>query len=93
VRKVLHIAVIAVSLSLFAVSAVQTQAQVNLLAIGELANSKAGAFTDLSGLDNTLESGVPANLLGGLGSGLPGHLAIPSSRFPTADRTRSLMMP
>jgi hypothetical protein len=70
VRKVLHIAVIAASLGLFAVSAVQTQAQVNLLAIGELANSKAGAFTDLSGLDNTLESGVPANLLGGLGSGL-----------------------
>ena len=45
-------------------------AQVSLLAIGSLTQSKAGPYADLSGLDNTLENGVPADLLGGLGSGL-----------------------
>jgi len=44
--------------------------QVNLLAVGSLTSSSAGPYTDLSGLNNTLENGVPANLLGGLGSGL-----------------------
>ena len=42
----------------------------NRTAVGSLTNSKAGAFTDLSGLDDTLENGAAANLLGGLGSGL-----------------------
>lgn len=67
-RKVLHIALIAASLGLFAAS--QAGAQVNLIALGSLTSSKAGTYADLSGLDGTLENGVPANLLGGLGSGL-----------------------
>jgi hypothetical protein len=41
-----------------------------LLAKGTLTGSKAGAYTDLSGLNGTLENGAPASLLGGLGSGL-----------------------
>jgi len=51
-------------------AAAQLNAQVKLLAIGDLTQSKAGANADLSGLHNTLENGAPANLLGGLGSGL-----------------------
>lgn len=46
------------------------QAQVSLLAKGTLTGSAAGQNKDLSGLNNTLENGVPANLLGGLGSGI-----------------------
>jgi hypothetical protein len=41
-----------------------------LLAVGTLDESRAGAWTDLSGLNYNLENGVPANLLGGFGSGL-----------------------
>jgi Esterase-like activity of phytase len=41
-----------------------------LVAIGNLTQSRAGSYTDLSGLTYTLENGVPANLLGGLGSGI-----------------------
>ncbi|WP_348758618.1 esterase-like activity of phytase family protein [Candidatus Methylocalor cossyra] len=41
-----------------------------LLAIGSLTGSSAGANADLSGLTYPLENGVPANLLGGLGSAL-----------------------
>jgi hypothetical protein len=41
-----------------------------LIARGELDGSTAGLNADLSGLTGTLENGVPANLLGGLGSGL-----------------------
>lgn len=48
----------------------QANAQITLIAKGTLTGSKAGAYKDLSGLTNTLENGVPANLLGGLGSGL-----------------------
>ena len=55
-----------IALSLLAATA---NAQVNLLAVGALTDSRAGHYTDLSGLTNTLENGVPANLLGGLGSG------------------------
>jgi Esterase-like activity of phytase len=50
-------------------TAPHAQAQV-LLAVGTLDGSRAGANTDLSGLTYTLENGAPANLLGGLGSGL-----------------------
>ena len=46
------------------------QAQPSLLAVGTLTQSRAGANADLSGLTYTLENGVPANLLGGLGSGI-----------------------
>ncbi|HXZ79203.1 MAG TPA: esterase-like activity of phytase family protein [Terriglobales bacterium] len=45
-------------------------AQVTLLAVGELTDSRAGDNVDLSGLTYNLENGAPANLLGGLGSGL-----------------------
>ena len=45
-------------------------AQVTLIARGTLTSSRAGYYKDLSGLNNTLENGVAANLLGGLGSGL-----------------------
>ena len=46
------------------------QAQVALIAKGTLTSSAAGSYKDLSGLNNTLENGVNANLLGGLGSGI-----------------------
>jgi hypothetical protein len=46
------------------------QAQVSLIAKGTLTGSAAGPNEDLSGLKGTLENGVPANLLGGLGSGI-----------------------
>jgi hypothetical protein len=60
---------LAVAISaLFAVPAVH--AGVNLLAVGSLAGSSAGNFSDLSGLTGTLENGVAANYLGGVGSGL-----------------------
>ncbi len=45
-------------------------AQVALIAKGTLTGSSTGSYADLSGLKGTLENGVPANLLGGLGSGL-----------------------
>jgi len=45
-------------------------AQVKLLAVGSLTGSDAGPNSDLSGLTYSLENGAPANLLGGLGSGL-----------------------
>jgi len=41
-----------------------------LLAKGTLTGSAAGPNQDLSGLTGTLENGLPANILGGLGSGL-----------------------
>jgi hypothetical protein len=45
-------------------------AQVRLIAKGTLTGSAAGPYADLSGLKDTLEDGAPANLLGGLGSGI-----------------------
>lgn len=48
----------------------QANAQITLIAKGTLTGSRAGSYKDLSGLKNTLENGVPANLLGGLGSGI-----------------------
>ncbi len=50
--------------------AMGAEAQVKLLATGTLTGSTAGSYTDLSGLQGNLENGVPATLLGGLGSGL-----------------------
>jgi hypothetical protein len=65
-----------------------SQAQINLLAVGTLDDSRAGSFADLSGLTYKLENGVPANLLGGFGSGLAyasgnAFLAVPD-RGPNA---------
>jgi hypothetical protein len=45
-------------------------AQPTLLAVGSLTKSRAGANADLSGLTYNLENQDPANLLGGLGSGI-----------------------
>jgi len=55
-------------LALFCAS--QTQAQINLIAVGTLDQSRAGSFADVSGLTYTLENGVPANSLGGFGSAI-----------------------
>ncbi len=52
------------------IAVTQLHSQVALVAQGTLTGSRAGAYKDLSGLNYTLENGVPANLLGGLGSGL-----------------------
>lgn len=54
--------------ALFATSAFAANPQ--LIAIGSLSSSSAGSFADMSGLTGSLESGVAANLLGGIGSGL-----------------------
>src|SRR5262245_13520687 len=72
-----------------------SQAQVSLIARGTLTSSSAGSYTDLSGLTGTLENGVPANLLGGLGSGLAWSggntfLALPD-RGPNAVSYNSLV--
>ena len=56
--------------SLAALSAPFVVAQPTLIAKGTLTGSRAGSYTDLSGLKGTLENGVAANLLGGLGSGI-----------------------
>jgi hypothetical protein len=49
---------------------VPAASQVTLIAKGTLTGSSGGSYADLSGLTGTLENGVQANLLGGLGSGL-----------------------
>ena len=53
-----------------AVYSFHVQAQIALIAKGTLTGSTAGSYADLSGLTGTLENGVPANLLGGFGSGI-----------------------
>ena len=63
-----HFALLAATVGLFATS--QLNAQITLLAVGSLTESKAGTYADLSGLTYTLENGVPANSLGGFGSGI-----------------------
>jgi len=59
-----------IALSLGLIIAPQSQAQISLLAVGTLNDSRAGSFADLSGLTYNLENGRPANLLGGFGSGI-----------------------
>ncbi len=76
-------------------SGMQSQAQIVLLARGTLTSSRAGSFKDLSGLNNTLENGFPANLLGGLGSAITyasgnTFLALPD-RGPNAVSFNSLV--
>jgi Esterase-like activity of phytase len=66
VKKILATIVIGAAAILFDAS--QANAQVVLLAKATLTESSAGLYADLSGLDNNLENGAPANLLGGLGS-------------------------
>ena len=53
------------ALLLSVVAIAPARADVSLLAIGTLDGT-----SDLSGLTGTLENGVPANILGGLGSGI-----------------------
>ena len=67
-KLLLTIAFVAVTLSLTLVS--QLNAQITLLSIGTLDQSRAGSFADLSGLTYNLENGVPANSLGGFGSAI-----------------------
>jgi hypothetical protein len=53
------------------ISATQLHSQqLPLLAVGTLDESRAGAWADVSGLNYTLENGVPANNLGGMGSAI-----------------------
>jgi hypothetical protein len=59
-----------VAFALGLLTASHSQAQITLLAVGNLDQSRAGSFADLSGLTYKLENGAPANLLGGLGSGI-----------------------
>jgi hypothetical protein len=54
---------------ILASSSVKAQ-QFTLIAKGTLTGSSVGSYRDLSGLTYTLENGVPANVLGGLGSGI-----------------------
>jgi hypothetical protein len=68
VRKVLFPTALAVFV--LGLAATQAHSQVKLLAVGSLTSSSAGSFSDLSGLHNTLENNAPANLVGGLGSGI-----------------------
>jgi hypothetical protein len=57
-------------LTVFTIAFVPLNAQIKLLAVGQLTSSSAGPNADLSGLTNILEHGAPANLLGGFGSGI-----------------------
>jgi hypothetical protein len=69
--KVTPISTLFAALALGAFTIPQTQAQtLPLLAVGTLDQSRAGSFADVSGLTYDLENGVPANLLGGFGSGM-----------------------
>jgi hypothetical protein len=69
VKKVaVRLALIALALGFF--TSQQAQAQIKLLAVGTLDQSRAGSFADLSGLNYTLENGAPANSLGGFGSAI-----------------------
>jgi hypothetical protein len=51
-------------------NAPQSHAQIGLLAVGTLDQSRAGSFADLSGLNYNLENGVKATELGGFGSAI-----------------------
>jgi hypothetical protein len=72
------------ALLLSVVAVAHARADVSLLAIGTL-----NGTSDLSGLTGNLENGVPANIVGGLGSGIAMQAATPFWRFPTAALTLS----
>ena len=67
-RRILPLAILACGT--LAASGMVFAQTLPLVAVGNLTQSRAGSYTDLSGLTYTLENGVPANLLGGLGSGI-----------------------
>jgi len=64
IRKLLLTAALA------SASVATAHAQAFLIAQGSLTGSSAGEGVDLSGLTYNLENGLPANILGGVGSGL-----------------------
>src|SRR5689334_6764777 len=66
----LHCTVSACLLLTTTLAAPPASATITLIADGTLTDSAAGHLADLSGLTGTLENGAPANLLGGLGSGI-----------------------
>ena len=70
------------------VAAPSANATITLIADGTLTSSSAGSLADLSGLTGTLENGLPANLLGGVGSGIAYLAARPFWRSPIAVLTR-----
>ena len=64
-------------------------------AVSLIARGSLGGTTDLSGLRGTLENGLPANILGGLGSGLAyaggnSFIAVPD-RGPNANSYNPLV--
>src|ERR1700729_1159660 len=63
-----RIAIIVFTLGLLAVAS--ASAQVTLLAVGTLDQSRDGSWVDVSGLTYNLENGVPANSLGGFWSAI-----------------------
>jgi hypothetical protein len=65
----IRVAFVAFTLGIFTASNSQSQT-LPVLAVGTLDQSRAGSFTDLSGLTYKLENGVPANSLGGFGSAI-----------------------
>ena len=67
-RSAVRITLIAFILGLLTASF--SAAEITLLAVGTLDQSRAGSFADLSGLTYKLENGAPANLLGGFGSAI-----------------------
>jgi hypothetical protein len=67
-RRILPLAIL--TCGALAASGVAFAQTLPLVAVGNLTQSRAGSYTDLSGLSYTLENGAPANLLGGLGSGI-----------------------
>jgi hypothetical protein len=68
--KEIGIRVLATAFAIGLFTSSQSFAEIKLLPVGSLNESRAGAYADLSGLTYKLENGVPANVLGELGSGL-----------------------
>jgi len=69
-RGVRRIAPIAIACAIALSQTPAADAAVQLIAVGSLNGSSAGTNADLSGLTGTLENGMAANILGGIGSGL-----------------------
>jgi phytase-like protein len=69
-KSLVSIALLALALGVSAIAGAQAPPPPVLIAVGSLTQTDAGLLTDLSGLTNTLENGDPANILGGMGSGI-----------------------
>jgi len=70
VMKHLAVRLLCLAFALTGFAASKAEAQITLLAVGNLTGSSAGSYADLSHLNYTLENGVAANSLGGLGSAI-----------------------